>query len=230
MSGIKVEHLFKRYESGGDVREILKDVSLTVFGGKSAAIMGPSGSGKTTLLNILGTLDTPTSGTVDLFGTNPFALNASALARFRNETIGFIFQSHHLLPQCSVLENVLLPTVVNGGKAEALKGEGSLKRAQRLLDRVGLTSRLHDRPARLSGGERQRAAVVRALINGPKVLLADEPTGSLDQGSAETIAALLSELKREEKVALVVVTHTLEVARKMDLILELKEGALVAQK
>ncbi|HYG75809.1 MAG TPA: ABC transporter ATP-binding protein [Planctomycetota bacterium] len=227
MSGIQIQKICKRYESGADVREILRDLSLNVFAGKSVAIMGPSGSGKTTLLNILGTLDTPTSGSVDIFGTDPFKLSEPELARFRNINIGFVFQSHHLLPQCSVLENVLLPTVVNGASADAIKGEGALPRAKRLLERVGLSARINDRPARLSGGERQRAAVVRALINGPRLLLADEPTGSLDHASADNIAALLAELKREEKVALVVVTHTLEVAQRMDLLFELRDGTLV---
>jgi lipoprotein-releasing system ATP-binding protein len=223
MSEVRVTHICKRFETGAETREILSDASLSIAAGKSLAIMGPSGSGKTTLLNILGTLDTPTSGSVDIFGTNPFSLNERDLALFRNTTIGFIFQSHHLLPQCSVNENVLIPTLVNGTKPG---GESREARAARLLERVGLKHRLHDRPARLSGGERQRAAVVRALINGPKLLLADEPTGSLDHASAENIGSLLSELKREENVALVVVTHTNDLAKKMDAIVRLADGKL----
>jgi lipoprotein-releasing system ATP-binding protein len=220
-----VDRLCKRFQTEAETREILKDVSFTLAAGQSLAIMGPSGSGKTTLLNIIGTLDTPTSGDVNILGKNPFALGERDLALFRNQTIGFIFQAHHLLPQCSVLENVLLPTAV---APSAAKGEGSAERALRLLERVGLKTRLHDRPARLSGGERQRAAVVRALINAPKVLLADEPTGSLDHASAEAIAALLSELKREENLALILVTHALDLARRMDSVSQLRDGVLVS--
>ena len=223
MSEVKVSNLCKRFQADAETREILIDASLAVGAGKSLAIMGPSGSGKTTLLNILGTLDTPTSGSVDIFGTNPFSLNERELALFRNTTIGFIFQSHHLLPQCGLIENVLIPTLVNGGKPG---GEPRETRARRLLERVGLGHRLHDRPARLSGGERQRAAVVRALINGPKLLLADEPTGSLDHASAENIGNLLAELKREENVALIVVTHTTDLAKKMDATVRLLDGKL----
>lgn len=223
MAEVNVSNLVKSFQANAETREILSGVSMTVAAGKSLAIMGPSGSGKTTLLNILGTLDTPTSGSVDIFGTNPFSLNERDLALFRNTTIGFIFQSHHLLPQCSVIENVLIPTLVNGAKPA---GESREARAARLLERVGLKHRLHDRPARLSGGERQRAAVVRALINGPKLLLADEPTGSLDHASAENIGGLLAELKREENVALVVVTHTIDLAKKMDATVRLLDGKL----
>ena len=223
MSEVRVENLSKRFQAGDETREILTGVSLSVAAGKSLAIMGPSGSGKSTLLNIIGTLDAPTSGKVDVFGTDPFTLKESALAIFRNSTIGFIFQAHHLLPQCSVLENVLIPTLVNGSKPG---GESRDARARRLLERVSLSHRLHDRPLRLSGGERQRAAVVRALINGPKLLLADEPTGSLDHASAENIGTLLVELMREENVALIVVTHTDELAKKMNATARLIDGKL----
>lgn len=251
---LRVQHLCKRYETEAETREILKDVSFSLDAGQALAIMGPSGSGKTTLLNILGTLDTPTSGEVAILGKDPFALPERELALFRNQTVGFIFQAHHLLPQCSALENVLLPAIVRrpvrsplstagtdsefpnsrkfvsvpgrGGSGDAAGRDEVYARAIRLLERVGLKDRLHDRPARLSGGERQRAAVVRALINSPKLLLADEPTGSLDHASAENIGALLSELKREEHVALVVVTHTQELARRMDTVMELREGRL----
>ncbi|MCY3021201.1 MAG: ABC transporter ATP-binding protein [Planctomycetota bacterium] len=238
---VRAQHLCKRYELEAETREILKDVSLALAAGQSLAIMGPSGSGKTTLLNIIGTLDTPTSGEVSILGSNPFALAERELALFRNTTIGFIFQAHHLLPQCSVVENVLLPAIVRkpvarrpegarggiGHEAAAGQGEDTYGRALRLLERVGLKARLHDRPARLSGGERQRAAVVRALINAPQVVLADEPTGSLDHASAENIGALLSELKREESVALIIVTHTLDLARRMDSVMQLRDGVLV---
>ncbi|HEY3322584.1 MAG TPA: ABC transporter ATP-binding protein [Planctomycetota bacterium] len=241
---VTTEHLAKRFHAGGETREILKDVSLRVPPQSSLAIMGPSGSGKTTLLNIIGTLDTPTSGTVSVCGLLPFTLSEAELARFRNSSIGFVFQSHHLLPQCSVLENVLLPAVLNSGVqgsgfgvqgvGKALTAgteagatmEGAQMRAVRLLDRVGLKARMNDRPARLSGGECQRAALVRALINRPKLLLADEPTGNLDRASADNIAKLLVELRAEEGLALIVVTHTNELAGKMERIVQLRDGEL----
>jgi ABC-type lipoprotein export system ATPase subunit len=213
----------RQFVTEAESRDILRGLDLTVASGEAIAIMGPSGSGKSTLLNILGTLDKPTTGTLDIGGANPFTLSDTELARFRNRTIGFIFQMHHLLPQCSALENVLLPTAAfgDGPAADVLR-----VRAETLLDRVGLKSRMHDRPSRLSGGERQRVAVARALINSPKLLLADEPTGSLDHASAENIAALLCELKKEERLALVVVTHSIELARRMDRILNLDDGVL----
>jgi len=232
---VSVQHLSKRYETEAESREILKDITFSLSAGQSLAIMGPSGSGKTTLLNIIGTLDTPSSGEVTILGRNPFTLPERELALFRNRTAGFVFQSHHLLPQCSVLENVLLPAVVRGpvSGGERRGGIGTppapeevYARALRLLERVGLKARLHDRPARLSGGERQRAAVVRALINAPRMLLADEPTGSLDHASAENIGALLAELKREENVALIVVTHTPDLARRLDAVMQLRDGVL----
>ena len=223
---VRVSRLFKRYESSGETREILKGVSLEVNPGQSLAIMGPSGSGKSTLLNIIGTLDTCTSGEVDIFGTNPFTLSPHQLALFRNRMIGFIFQSHHLLPQCTVLENVLLPTLVNSNPGAHASHEKPVERAKRLLERTGLTARINGYPAQLSGGERQRAAVVRALINSPRVVLADEPTGSLDHQSTDNVASLLAELKREEHVALIVVTHTSEVAARMDQTRHLRDGIL----
>jgi lipoprotein-releasing system ATP-binding protein len=224
---ISVLNLCKKFETGAETREILKHAALVVNAGQSVAIMGPSGSGKSTLLNIIGTLDAPSSGTVEILGKNPFALNEAELALFRNSCIGFVFQSHHLLPQCSVLENVLLPTIVASSPLTPVPaGEGKMARAKRLLERVGLTSRMDDRPGRLSGGERQRAAVVRALINAPRILLADEPTGSLDSASAENIGNLLAELKREENLAMIVVTHTLTLAQKMDEVMQLQDGKL----
>lgn len=220
---LNVQNLTRTFQTESETREILRGLNLSVNAGESVAIMGPSGSGKTTLLNILGTLDKPSAGTVEIAGSNPFSLDDSALAIFRNRTIGFIFQLHHLLPQCSALENVLLPTVAykQNGNAPAVRA-----RAEKLLDRVGLKSRKNDKPLRLSGGERQRVAVARALINSPKILLADEPTGSLDQASAENIAALLSDLKKEESLALITVTHSTELAAKMDRTLHLANGAL----
>ncbi len=223
MDSVVATQICKRYGSAANARDVLKNANLRVDAGKSLAIMGPSGSGKSTLLNIVGTLDTADSGTVDLFGTNPFSLTEKDLAAFRNKSIGFIFQSHHLLPQCSVLENVLLPTIVAKSNSRE-----ALDRAKHLIERVGLTHRINARPAMLSGGECQRAAVVRALINGPRLLLADEPTGSLDRVSADAIGALLAEIVREENTALIAVTHSPELALRMDATLELRDGALVA--
>jgi len=202
---------------------VLRAASLRVERGETVALVGPSGSGKSTLLNLLGTLDTPDSGSVWISGQDVTQLDAKGLARVRNRDLGFIFQSHHLLPQCSVLENVLLPTLANLGHSPAKAEE----RARRLLDRVGLGPRLAHLPGQLSGGERQRAAVVRALIQSPQVVLADEPTGALDRTNAESLGRLLVDLNREEGIALVVVTHSLELARQMSRIVELKDGALL---
>lgn len=183
-------------------------------------MVGPSGSGKSTLLNIMGTLDTPSEGTVHLDGENLLAVEAGRLAEIRNRKLGFVFQLHHLLPQCTVLENVLIPTLVREDRDE------SHERAQSLLQRVGLGGRLKHRPGQLSGGERQRVAVVRALINEPRVLLADEPTGSLDRAGSERLADLLVQLNREEQVTLVVVTHAMRVAERMGRVLELHDGGI----
>jgi lipoprotein-releasing system ATP-binding protein len=183
--------------------------------------MGPSGSGKSTLLYILGTLDRPTAGSVRLDGKDPFALPERPLADFRNRHIGFIFQDHHLLPQCSVLENVLIPTLVaadDRGKVEVW--------ARELLERVGLSQRLDHRPAELSGGERQRVAVARALIHHPMLLLADEPTGNLDRRTARAVGQLLLDLHRQENTILVVVTHSTELARTLPRQMEMAEGTL----
>jgi len=221
-SCVQLENVTRSFKTEFETREILRGVTLQLSSGQSLAITGPSGSGKTTLLNIIGTLEAPSNGTVNLFGTQPFALSEAELAKFRNQTIGFVFQAHHLLPQRSVFENVLLPTMVkSNADTDALT-----KRALRLLERVGLSSRMNDRPARLSGGERQRAAVVRALINSPRLILADEPTGSLDQSSAHTIGTLLTELISEENVALIVVTHTPEIAQRMNRRMRLQDGIL----
>src|SRR5207253_4264054 len=171
--------------------------------GENAAILGPSGSGKSTLLSILGTLEPPTSGSVFLAGKNPFALDEAELAAFRRESIGFVFQDHHLLPQCTVLENVLVPFLADGSATQ-----DDVQRAADLLGRVGLAERLTHRPAELSGGERQRVAIARALVRGPTLLLADEPTGNLDRTTARSIAELLLELQTEQNTILVVVTHS----------------------
>jgi lipoprotein-releasing system ATP-binding protein len=206
--------------SGGAETRVLQGVDLRLSPGESLAITGPSGCGKSTLLNILGTLDRPTAGQVLLEGQDLSALRDPELARLRSTTIGFVFQMHHLLPQCTILENVLVPTLVgpSGGDPE--------NRARSLLGRVGLSGRLTHRPAELSGGECQRAAVVRALVNRPKLLLADEPTGSLDRENAESMGKLLFELNREEGVALVLVTHAPDLAARAGRILELRDGIL----
>jgi ABC-type lipoprotein export system ATPase subunit len=220
---LKLSGVSLRYETAAGPVEVLKNVSLEVSRGESLAIIGPSGSGKSTLLNLIGTLDRPSAGEILLAGRNLAGMNDNELALVRNRKIGFVFQSHHLLPQCSVLENVLLPTLA---APEKTGGEKPAERAARLLKRVGLEPRMTHRPAQLSGGERQRVAVVRALINRPKLLLADEPTGALDRASAEELAKLLLELNREEGVTLIVVTHAIDLARKMGSVLELREGNL----
>lgn len=219
---IELREVSKSYPGGVPIT-VLRAASLCVNRGETVALVGPSGSGKSTLLNLLGTLDTPDSGSVWIGGRDVTRLEATELARVRNHSVGFIFQSHHLLPQCSVLENVLLPTL-----AEHVRSNPDAEtRARRLLDRVGLGPRLGHLPGQLSGGERQRAAVVRALIQSPQVVLADEPTGALDRANAEALGRLLVELNREEGLALVVVTHSLELARQMSRIVELKDGALL---
>ncbi len=213
---LELTHVSKSY---GAV-EVLRDVNLQLTAGERMAIIGPSGSGKSTLLNLMGALDVPTRGTMNLDGRDLSHLTENELAGIRNRQIGFIFQLHHLLPQCTVLENVLIPTLT-GHTTDA-----DYARAERLLERVGLKHRLTHRPGELSGGECQRVAVVRALINQPKLLLADEPTGSLDHASATNLGQLLTELNKEEGVALVLVTHSLELARQMPRVLELRDGEL----
>lgn len=203
---------------------VLRELNLSVQAGESVAVVGPSGSGKSTLLNIIGTLDRPDTGKVVLDGTDLATLTDDALAQVRSREIGFIFQLHHLLPQCTVLENVLLPTLAGMGANP--RKEPAEVRARRLLQRVGLSERLANRPGQLSGGERQRTAVVRALINEPKLLLADEPTGALDGTNAENLAALLLELNREEGVALLTITHALDLAEQMGTTYELLGGSL----
>jgi ABC-type lipoprotein export system ATPase subunit len=202
---------------------VLKGITLKVTKGQSLVIVGPSGSGKSTLLNIIGALDLPTAGKVLLDGKDLTKLRETELARVRNREIGFVFQLHHLLAQCTVLENVLVPTLVNQNRD--LQHDVQ-KRAVDLLQRVGLKNYLLRRPGELSGGQRQRVAVVRALINKPKLLLADEPTGSLDETTAEKITDLLVELNRSEDVALIVVTHSLRLAERIGHVMELTDGLL----
>lgn len=222
---LRLDAVHKQYESADrDPVPVLKGITLTVNRGESIAIVGPSGSGKSTLLNILGSLDSPTNGSIQLDGQELAHLTEQDLASVRNKKIGFIFQSHHLLPQCSVLENVLVPTLAENGKAPA----GAVERAKQLLDRVGLGHRLTHRPAQLSGGECQRVAVVRALINQPSLILADEPTGALDHSNAESLADLLVELNRDEKVTLIVVTHSTDLAARMGTTHQLLDGTFAS--
>ncbi len=204
--------------------QVLQDVSFSFNAGTSVAITGPSGSGKSTLLHIIGTLEEPSNGKVEINGTDPFKLSEPELARYRNSVIGFVFQDHHLLPQYSVLENVLIPTLAFKQQPDATQ------LAQELLKRVGLTDRLSHRPAELSGGERQRVAIARALINKPSILLCDEPTGNLDTTTAGTIADLLFELHRSERNILIVVTHNLGLAGRFENQLKLADGVCTLEK
>ena len=217
---LKLENISKSYSKD---RVILDQLSLEINAGERVAIVGPSGSGKTTLLNLIGTLDRPDSGKMVFDGQDLSAMNDTQLAQFRNRKIGFVFQMHHLLPQLSLMENVLLPTLTD----PALQGKETEERAKRLIERVGLSGVVGQKPSELSGGECQRTAVVRALINRPALLLADEPTGALDQKSSGNLTDLLIELNKEEGVALVVVTHSLDVAKKMDRIYRLEDGRLI---
>ncbi|MGD0816086.1 MAG: ABC transporter ATP-binding protein [Verrucomicrobiota bacterium] len=222
---LRLENVSKSYDSvldGPPVR-VFEGIDLTLQQGESAAICGPSGSGKSTLLNIIGTLDAPTQGRVLLGGQDLAQLDELRLAAVRNRQLGFVFQAHHLLPQCTVLENVLVPTLAS---PDSEQRRSAPERARRLLDRVGLGGRTDHRPGQLSGGERQRAAVVRALINQPELLLADEPTGSLDRAAAEELARLLIELNREEGVTLILVTHAPDFAERMKRVFQLQGGRL----
>jgi len=220
---LQVRSLTKAYPTRSGPLDILRGVDLELQGGESLAIMGASGSGKSTLLSILGTLDHPTTGTVTVDNRNPFQLRESELAAFRNEKIGFIFQDHHLLPQLSVLENVMVPTLVRAPQA----GQDPEKYARELLDRVGLSHRLEHLPAELSGGERQRVAVARALIHRPSLILADEPTGNLDRHSAQEVSRLLIDLHQHEKNVLIVVTHSRDLAAMFPKQLEMGDGVLM---
>jgi ABC-type lipoprotein export system ATPase subunit len=222
---LELKNVVKHYESPGSMGpQVLKGVDLRILPGETVAVVGPSGSGKTTLLNIIGALDRPTSGRVQLEGADLASLKEEELSHIRNRKIGFVFQLHHLLPQCTVLENVLVPALVDGD-ASAIRQKAD--RAHRLLERAGLGDRLEYRPGHLSGGERQRVALVRALINSPQLLLADEPTGSLDRSGSDRMADLLVELNREEGTALIIVTHAENLAERMDRLFELRDGLLV---
>lgn len=216
---LTLKSISKSYISPEGVRtDVLKGIDMQVAQGETIAITGPSGSGKSTLLNIIGTLDSPSEGELILNGHHISKMNNIELSRVRNSEIGFVFQLHHLLPQCTVLENILIPGLVCK--------KDNAERARVLLDRVGLSNRADSRPGQLSGGECQRAAVVRALINSPSIILADEPTGSLDAKNADNLARLLIELNKEENVTLIVVTHSLGLAAQMDRKLVLADGRI----
>jgi lipoprotein-releasing system ATP-binding protein len=219
----ELRNVTKTYRAGDP--PVLKECNLEVDDSQTVAIVGPSGSGKSTLLNLLGALDKPDAGEVHVAGKNLGSFDAEALAAFRNTTVGFIFQLHHLLPQCTVLENILVPTLADP-KADP---KALAARARHLIEAVGLTPRIDHRPGQLSGGERQRAAVARALIQSPKLLLADEPTGALDHANATRLTDLLAEINTKERVAIVMVTHAPDLARRMKGVLELRDGKLFAQ-
>lgn len=222
---LELKNISKKFEipSGEGHTTILRDISLQVSQGESVAVVGPSGSGKSTLLNIIGALDKPTSGVVTFAGKDLADLGDSELSRIRNREIGFVFQLHHLLPQCTVFENVLIPTIPLGLK----KGDEDVRsRAKNLLERVGLEKHRDHFPAQLSGGEMQRVAVIRALINRPKLILADEPTGSLDRESSENLGQLLVKVNKEEGTALITVTHSVELGRHLDKAFKLRDGIL----
>ncbi|MBI1346948.1 ATP-binding cassette domain-containing protein [bacterium] len=221
-AALQVQQLFKQFPTANGSLEILRGVNLSLERGQALAVTGPSGSGKSTLLYIIGVLDAPTSGNVTLLDQQPWKLAAEAQAAFRNRHIGFVFQDHHLLPQCTVLENVLIPTLAGTGTNAAIEA-----RAKQLLDRVGLSDRLDHQPTQLSGGERQRVAVCRALINQPTFLLADEPTGNLDRATADAVGSLLLELNQEHNTILVCVTHSQELVERFPQRCELRDGLLV---
>ena len=220
---VEVRGVSKSFRTGDHKVRVLDEVHLSVAAQESVAIVGPSGSGKSTLLNLLGTLDQPDQGTIVIDGKNLAMMAGDELAKFRNLNIGFVFQSHHLLPHLTVLENILVPVLAQASEV----GEEILLRATQLLQRVGLADREKHLPGRLSGGERQRVAVVRALINQPRLILADEPTGALDRVSAAVVGRLLLELNREHGITLVVATHSEELAARMDRIISMENGTLV---
>ena len=217
---LKVENISKEYPTPAGPLKIVSNVSLELPQGSAVSIMGPSGSGKSTLLYILGALETPTSGTVTLDDQNPFLLDAKKLAAFRNQRIGFVFQDHCLLPQCSVIENVLTPTLVSSPNGSVTE------RARELLTQVGLQERLTHHPSQLSGGEKQRVALARALIMKPRLLLCDEPTGNLDQRSADVVAGMLLDIHRQANTILIVVTHSADLASRFPQRFELRNQHL----
>ena len=222
---LELKNVEKKYEipSGKGYITVLKDISLQVNPGEMIAIVGPSGSGKSTLLNIMGALDRPTSGEVIFLEESLAGCDDTKLSRIRSREIGFVFQLHHLLPQCTALENVLIPTIPFGSREESVD---VMDRAKKLLERIGLGKRLDYFPAQLSGGEMQRVAVARALINRPKLVLADEPTGSLDGESSRNLSQLMVEMNKEEGTTLITVTHSIDFARLMERVFKLQDGTL----
>ncbi len=225
---LQLEQISKSYfnDSGSKSRIILDQLDLQIKKGERVAIVGPSGSGKTTLLNLIGALDKPDTGKITFGGKNITLLSESELANFRSTKIGFVFQLHHLLPQLSLIENILLPTLA----AKKLQGSDTIARSKRLIERLGLSAVMHQKPAELSGGECQRTAVARALINQPDLILADEPTGALDHLSALNLVDLLIELNMEDGTTLIVVTHSMEVANKMEVVWSISDGKLIRYK
>lgn len=222
MTSLSVKQLAKSFPTAGEPLQVLRDVSIELSGGQSLAIVGPSGSGKSTLLQILGTLDRPDGGTVSLDGEDPFVLDDQRLAHWRNRRVGFIFQDHHLLPQLSVIENVLVPTLAVGRASQE-----QVARANELISEVGLSQRVSHLPGELSGGERERVAIARALLMRPALVLADEPTGNLDRKSAESVTEVLQKLQRENDAILICVTHSDSLAAAMDQKQELIDGRLM---
>jgi len=217
---LEVRNLIKEYPMPGKQLLVLSEINIHLNAGDAVSIIGPSGSGKSTLLYILGALEPPTAGTVRLDNRNPYELDEKDLAAFRNEKIGFVFQDHHLLPQCTVLENVLVPTLVSKS------GNSAQNRALALLERVGLSSRIHHRPHELSGGEKQRVALARALIMEPHLLLCDEPTGNLDRDSSNSVMSLLVDLHKIQQSILIMVTHNVEIAHSFSLKFKLADTRL----
>ncbi len=219
---LEVRNLFKSYGEGAAKVEVLKGIDLTVEAGDTIAMVGPSGAGKSTLLHVMGTIDRPTSGEVLFDGEAIFSLPDQPLAAFRNRSIGFVFQFHHLLPEFSALENVMMPLLIGGEKRS--KAEG---RAKGLLNDVGLSHRVTHRPGELSGGEQQRVAIARALVREPRLLLADEPTGNLDMKTSEEVHALLYSIQRSTGISLVIVTHNEQLAAGMARTVRFVDGKIV---
>ena len=225
MPRLQVSELSKQFTTRGGMIDVLRDVDLELQGRQSAAITGPSGSGKSTLLGILGTLETPSAGKVLLDDEEPAQFDQRQLALFRAQRVGFIFQDHYLMPQCTVLENVLLPTLALAGVTKE-----TAEYARELINRVGLTDRIDHQPDELSGGQRQRVAIARSLINRPKLLLADEPTGNLDRKTGESVASLLTDLLESDEIILLVATHSESLAQRMQQRFDLDDGRLTLRK
>jgi lipoprotein-releasing system ATP-binding protein len=222
---LEIRELVKTYPAVPAPLRVLKGINFSLDAGQSAAIIGPSGCGKSTLLNLIGALDQPDAGSVHISGQDLSTLNVKELAQLRNQELGFVFQQHHLLPQCTVMENILIPVLTQDREAQ----EQAHDRARALLDKLGLLPRAHHRPGELSGGECQRTAVARAVINNPALLLADEPTGALNEEAAEELAALLLSLRDEQNMAVIIVTHAQSIARRFGSIYTLNRGQLTRE-